>query len=70
MKKLITALVLSLPFLGCAQSADKMASDTKASADKAGADASSAASTTKKSAKHNAKKASNATKAAGDELAK
>ena len=38
MKKLITALVLSLPIVGFAQSADKMTSDTKAAADKAGAD--------------------------------
>ncbi len=38
MKKLIAALVLSLPIVGFAQSADKMTSDTKAAADKAGAD--------------------------------
>ena len=59
MKKLITTLVLSLSAVGFAQSMDKMTSDTKAAAD-----------TTKKKAKHSAKKASNATKAAGDELAK
>ena len=82
MKTLITALALSLPVVGFAQTAaEKAASDTKAagekagseaksSADKAAADTSSAASHTKKKAKHTASHASDNAKAAGDAVTK
>jgi hypothetical protein len=82
MKTLITALALSLPVVGFAQTAaEKAASDTKAAgekagseakstADKAAADTSAAASHTKKKAKHSAKKATDETKAAGEAMTK
>src|SRR5262245_5844705 len=38
MKKLLVTLMLSLPVVGFAQTADKMADDTKAAADKAASD--------------------------------
>ena len=71
MKTLITALALSLPLAGFAQTAtEKAGSDAKSSADKAAADTNAAASHTKNTAKHAAKKTTDAAHAAGDTMAK
>ena len=70
MKTLLTALVLSLPLAGFAQSVDKMTSDTKAAADKTASDAKATTDKAASDTKASANKAADDTKAAASHTKK